>query len=86
MSEKIGQLKLFAADGKKYRSDVANTDQLFGLIQSIPSPKAEPYKLWIAQVAKERLDQMQDPELWIEQASEDIEAYLERIKEFREKT
>ena len=49
-------------------TDVANTDQLFRLIQSIPSPKAEPFKLWIAQVAKERLDQMQDPELSIEQA------------------
>jgi len=62
------QLKLQAADGKKYLSDVANTEQLFRLIQSIPSPKAEPFKLWIAQVAKERLDQMQDPELSIEQA------------------
>jgi hypothetical protein len=68
LSEKIGQLKLLAADGKKYKSDVATTDQLFRLIQSIPSPKAEPFKLWIAQVAKERLDQMQDPELSIEQA------------------
>ena len=61
LSEKIGQLKLLAADGKKYKSDVVTTDQLFRLIQSIPSPKAEPFKLWIAQVAKERLDQMQDP-------------------------
>ena len=68
LSEKIGQLKLLAADGKKYKSDVVSTDQLFRLIQSIPSPKAEPFKLWIAQVAKERLDQMQDPELSIEQA------------------
>jgi prophage antirepressor-like protein len=71
LSAKIGQLKLLAADGKKYKSDVANTDQLFRLIQSIPSPKAEPFKLWIAQVAKERLDQMQDPELSIEQAMMD---------------
>ena len=71
LSEKIGQLKLLAADGKKYKSDVATTDQLFRLIQSIPSPKAEPFKLWIAQVAKERLDQMQDPELSIEQAMMD---------------
>ena len=63
LSEKIGQLKLLAADGKKYKSDVVTTDQLFRLIQSIPSPKAESFKLWIAQVAKERLDQMQDPEL-----------------------
>ena len=71
LSEKIGQLKLLAADGKKYKSDVATNDQLFRLIQSIPSPKAEPFKLWIAQVAKERLDQMQDPELSIEQAMMD---------------
>ncbi len=71
LSEKIGQLKLLAADGKKYKSDVVTTDQLFRLIQSIPSPKAEPFKLWIAQVAKERLDQMQDPELSIEQAMMD---------------
>jgi prophage antirepressor-like protein len=68
LSEKIGQLKMVASDGKKYLTDVASTDQLFRLIQSIPSPKAEPFKLWIAQVAKERLDQMQDPELSIEQA------------------
>ena len=71
LSEKIGQLKLLAADGKKYKSDVVTTDQLFRLIQSIPSPKAEPFKLWIAQVAKERLDQMQDPELSFEQAMMD---------------
>jgi prophage antirepressor-like protein len=71
LSEKIGQLKMLATDGKKYKTDVANTDQLFRLIQSIPSPKAEPFKLWIAQVAKERLDQMQDPELSIEQAMMD---------------
>ncbi len=71
LSEKIGQLKMLSADGKMYKTDVANTDQLFRLIQSIPSPKAEPFKLWIAQVAKERLDQMQDPELSIEQAMMD---------------
>jgi hypothetical protein len=65
------QLKLPAADGKNYLTDVANTQQLFRLIQSIPSPKAEPFKLWIAQVAKERLDQLQDPELSIEQAMSD---------------
>jgi len=71
LSEKIGQLKMLSADGKMYKTDVANTDQLFRLIQSIQSPKAEPFKLWIAQVAKERLDQMQDPELSIEQAMMD---------------
>lgn len=62
------RLKLFAEDGKMRLTDVADTEQLFRLIQSIPSPKAEPFKLWMAQVAKERLDQMQDPELSIEQA------------------
>lgn len=65
------QLKLPAEDGKMRLTDVANTEQLFRLIQSIPSPKAEPFKLWMAQVAKERLDQMQDPELSIEQAMAD---------------
>ena len=60
-----------SADGKNYLTYVASTSQLFRLIQSIPSPKAEPFKLWIAQVAKERLDQMQDPELSIEQAMMD---------------
>lgn len=62
------QLKLVAEDGKMRSTDVATTEQLFRLIQSIPSPKAEPFKLWIAQVAKERLDQIQDPELSIDQA------------------
>lgn len=61
-------LKMLAPDGKMQLTDVADTEQLFRLIQSIPSPKAEPFKLWMAQVAKERLDQMQDPELSIEQA------------------
>jgi prophage antirepressor-like protein len=65
------QLKMPSNDGKNYMTDVASTQQLFRLIQSIPSPKAEPFKLWIAQVAKERLDQMQDPELSIEQAMMD---------------
>ncbi len=64
----IVQLKMPSSDGKYYKTDVADTEQLFRLIQSIPSPKAEPFKLWMAQVAKERLDQMQDPELSIEQA------------------
>jgi len=59
---------MLSTDGKKHKTDVANTDQFLHLIQSIPSPKAEPFKLWIAQFAKERLGQMQDPELSIEQA------------------
>ncbi|MBE6273470.1 MAG: hypothetical protein E7097_06235 [Bacteroides sp.] len=67
----IVQLKMLSSDGKYYKTDVATTQQLFRLIQSIPSPKVEPFKLWMAQVAKERLDQMQDPELSIKQAMED---------------
>lgn len=73
LSEKIGQLKMLSSDGKFYKTDVADTEQLFRLIQSIPSPKAEPFKLWLAQVATERLDEMQDPELSIDRA---LEQYL----------
>ena len=64
-------LKLMAADGKMRKTDVADQEQLFSLIQSIPSPKAEPFKLWMALVASERLDQFQDPELSIQQALAD---------------
>ena len=64
------QLKLPAADGKSYKTDVADQSGMFRLIQSIPSPKAEPIKRWIAQVASERLDEMQDPELAIERGYE----------------
>ena len=73
LSEKIGQLKMAATDGKMRMTDVADTEQLFRLIQSIPSPKAEPFKLWLAQIASERLDEMHDPELSIERA---LEQYL----------
>jgi hypothetical protein len=66
-------LKMLSADGKMRLTDVADTEQLFRLIQSIPSPKAEPFKLWLAQVASERLDEMQDPELSIDRA---LEQYL----------
>jgi len=66
-------LKMVAADGKMRMTDVADSEQLFRLIQSIPSPKAEPFKLWLAQVASERLDEMQDPELSIDRA---LEQYL----------
>ena len=62
------QFKLQAADGKMRLTDVADTEQLFRLIQSIPSPNAEPFKIWMSQVASTRLEQMQDPELSIEQA------------------
>lgn len=65
------QLKLQASDGKMRLTDVADTEQLLRLIQSIPSPKAEPFKLWMAQVASERLNQIQDPELSINQALQD---------------
>ena len=68
------QLKMQSADGKFYKTDVADTEQLFRLIQSIPSPKAEPFKLWLAQIASERLDEMQDPELTIDRA---LEQYLQ---------
>jgi hypothetical protein len=67
------QLKMEAPDGKMRLTDVADTEQLFRLIQSIPSPKAEPFKLWLAQVASERLDEMQDPELSIDRA---LQQYL----------
>ena len=67
-------LKMKAPDGKMRLTDVADTEQLFRLIQSIPSPKAEPFKLWLAQIASERLDEMQDPELTIDRA---LEQYLQ---------
>ncbi len=66
-------LKMVATDGKMRFTDMADTEQLFRLIQSIPSPKAEPFKLWLAQVAAERLDELQDPELSIDRA---LEQYL----------
>jgi len=68
------RLRLVAQDGKMRMTDVANTAQLFRLIQSIPSPKAEPFKLWLSQVGSERLDEMQDPELSIDRA---LENYLQ---------
>jgi len=73
LSEKIGQFKMAAPDGKMRLTDVADTEQIFRLIQSIPSPKAEPFKVWLSQVASERLDEMQDPELSIDRA---LEQYL----------
>jgi len=73
LATNCSQLKMQSADGKFYKTDVADTEQLFRLIQSIPSPRAEPFKLWLAQVASERLDEMQDPELSIDRA---LEQYL----------
>lgn len=75
LSDKIGQLKMEAADGKFYKTDIADTEQLFRLIQSIPSPKAEPFKLWIAQVARERIDEIEDPEIGIDRL---METYLKK--------
>jgi hypothetical protein len=69
------QLKLKAADGKRYATDVANVEQLLRLIQSIPSPKAEPFKLWLARVGSERIDETVDPELAIDRA---LETYLRK--------
>jgi len=62
------QLKMMDSDGKMRLTDVADIEQLFRLIQSIPSPKAEPFKQWMAQIASERLDELQDPELTIDRA------------------
>jgi hypothetical protein len=74
LSQNVGQLKMPSTDGKNYLTDVADIEQLFRLIQSISSPKAEPFKLWLAQVASERLDEMQDPELSIDRA---LQQYLD---------
>ena len=74
LTTNCSQLKMLSADGKYYKTDVATTEQLFRLIQSIPSPKAEPFKLWMAQVAKERLDEIQDPELTINRAMMEYKA------------
>ena len=63
VSEKIGQLKMLAPDGKQRLTDCANTETLFRVIQSIPSPKVEPLKRWLAKVGKERLDEIENPEL-----------------------
>lgn len=71
LSSKMGQLKLPSSDGKSYLTDVADTEQVFRLIQSVPSKKAEPFKLWLAAVGQERMNQLQDPELSIEQAIKD---------------
>ena len=71
VSQNMGQLKLPAPDGKLRLTDVATTEQLLRLIQSIPSKKAEPFKLWLAEVGRQRLEQLQDPEQSIEQAIRD---------------
>ena len=68
-------LKMMAADGKMRLTDVADTEQLFRLIQSVPSPKAEPFKLWLAQVGSERIDEIEDPELSFDRA---MKTYLQK--------
>jgi hypothetical protein len=73
LSEKIGQLKMMSSDGKFYLTDIADTTQILRLIQSIPSPKAEPFKQWLAQVGYERIEEDQDPELSFDRA---METYL----------
>jgi uncharacterized protein YukE len=73
LSEKIGQLKMQSDDGKFYLTDIADTEQLLRLIQSIPSPKAEPFKQWLAKVGYERIEESQDPEISIDRA---MESYL----------
>ncbi len=70
LSEKIGQLKMAAEDGKMRQTDIADTEQLFRLIQSIPSPKAEPFKQWLAKTGYERIEEIQDPEKGIDRAME----------------
>jgi len=75
LSQKVGQLKLESPDGKKYLTDVADTETLLRLIQSIPSPKAEPFKLWLAKVGYERIEETEDPELAFDRA---MKTYLQK--------
>ena len=75
LTTKCSQLKMRSADGKRYNTDVADTEQLLRIMQSIPSPKAEPFKLWLAQVGRERIEETIDPELTIDRA---LETYLKK--------
>jgi len=75
LSQDLGQLKMMSSDGKYYKTDVADTEQLFRLIQSVPSPIAEPFKLWLAKVARERIDEIEDPEIGIDRL---METYLKK--------
>ena len=75
LTTKCSQLKMRSADGKRYNTDVADTEQLLRIIQSIPSPKAEPFKLWLAQIGRERIEETIDPELTIDRA---LETYLKK--------
>lgn len=75
LSQKVGQLKLESADGKKYLTDTVDTETLLRLIQSIPSPNAEPFKLWLAKVGYERIEETEDPELAFDRA---MKTYLQK--------
>jgi hypothetical protein len=75
LATNCSQLKMLSSDGKYYKTDVADTEQLFRLIQSIPSPKAEPFKLWLAKVGRERMDEIEDPEIGIDRL---METYLRK--------
>jgi hypothetical protein len=75
LSQKVGQLKLESPDGKKYLTDVVDTEVLLRLIQSIPSPRAEPFKLWLAKVGYERIEETEDPELAFDRA---MKTYLQQ--------
>ncbi len=72
---KCNQLKMISTDGKYYKTDIADAEQLFRLIQSIPSPKAEPFKMWLAKVGRERMDELEDPEIGIDRL---MEIYLRK--------
>lgn len=75
LATNCSQLKMISSDGKYYKTDVADTEELFRLIQSIPSPKAEPFKLWLAKVGRERIDEIEDPEIGIDRL---METYLRK--------
>ena len=75
MATNCSQLKMQSADGKFYKTDVADTEQLLRLIQSVPSPKAEPFKMWLAKLGYERIEETEDPELAFDRA---IETYLKK--------
>lgn len=75
LATNCSQLKMQSADGKFYKTDVADTEQLFRLIQSVPSPKAEPFKLWLAKMGRERIDEIEDPEIGFDRL---METYLKK--------
>lgn len=75
LATNCSQLKMQSSDGKFYNTDVADTEQLFRLLQSVPSKKAEPFKLWLAKVGRERIDEIEDPEIGIDRL---METYLKK--------